>query len=153
MKSVSVLVLCLVVSFAAALPGALFPPGEWYAGLDRPDWNPPDWVFPPVWSLLYIFMGVSAWLVWRKLGFARAWPALAIFLVQLTLNAAWSWIFFGLHLPAAAFLEIVVLWFAILLTVVTFWRASRAAGLLLLPYLAWVSFAAVLNWKLWRLNP
>jgi benzodiazapine receptor len=143
----------LLLCFAAAAVGGLFPPGEWYAQLAKPAWNPPSWIFGPVWTALYAMMAVAAWLVWREDGFrARARP-LGLFLLQLTLNAAWSPLFFGLKSPALAFVVIVLLWLAILATLQAFWRANRISGALLLPYLGWVTFAAVLNFTLWRLNP
>jgi benzodiazapine receptor len=142
-----------LLCFAAAAVGGLFPPGEWYAQLSKPAWNPPSWIFGPVWTALYAMMAVAAWLVWRENGFrARARP-LGLFLLQLTLNAAWSPLFFGLKSPALAFVVIVLLWLAILATLRAFWRANRISGALLLPYLGWVTFAAVLNFSLWRLNP
>jgi benzodiazapine receptor len=142
----------LLLCFAAAAVGGLFPPGEWYAQLAKPAWNPPSWIFGPVWTALYAMMAVAAWLVWREDGFrARARP-LGLFLLQLTLNAAWSPLFFGLKSPALAFVVIVLLWRAILATLQAFWRANRISGALLLPYLGWVTFAAVLNFTLWRLN-
>jgi translocator protein len=148
-----VLIAWLLLCFAAAAAGALFPPGEWYASLNKPSWNPPSWLFGPVWSTLYVMMAVSAWLVWRQGGFIRQrWP-LSIFLVQLVLNAAWSPLFFGLKQPGVAFAEIIVLWLAIAWTIAVFWRVHRVAAWLLVPYLAWVSFAAVLNGTLWHLNP
>jgi len=97
-------------------------------------------------------IGLSGWLVWKKAGFANGALALSAFAVQLGLNAAWSWIFFGLHRPATAFIEIIILWLAILVTMLLFWRITWIAALLLLPYLLWVSFASLLNWKLWQLN-
>jgi translocator protein len=131
--------------------GSQFMPGEWYARLEKPDWNPPSWVFGPVWTTLYLLMGVAAWLVWdRHRGAARV--ALALFVVQLVFNAMWSYLFFGLQAPGLAFAEIVLLWLLIVATAVLFWRARRVAGVLLLPYLAWVSFAAVLNFTIWQLN-
>jgi benzodiazapine receptor len=152
MKSALALVAWLAVSFAASLVGSRFMPGEWYAALAKPAWTPPDWIFAPVWSLLYGLMGVSAWLVWRRAGFRRAGPALGVFLAQLALNALWSYLFFGIHRPGLAFLEILVLWAAILATLILFRRVIAAAGLLLAPYLLWVGFAACLNFALWRLN-
>ena len=146
------LVAWLAVSFSAALVGSRFMPGEWYASLARPSWTPPRWVFAPAWSLLYTLMGISAWLVWRRVGFRGGARALGLFLLQLALNALWSYLFFGLHRPAIAFLEIVVLWAAIFATLVLFWRVSAAAGALLLPYLGWVGFAACLNLAIWRMN-
>jgi len=142
----------LVVCFGVASLGALFMPGEWYASLRKPSWNPPGWVFGPVWSALYTMMAVAAWMVWQRGGFAGQRRALGFFLVQLALNAAWTPLFFGLHWPAVAFAEILLLWLAIAATLVVFRRTSRAAAWLLAPYLAWVGFAAVLNFTLWRLN-
>jgi benzodiazapine receptor len=142
----------LLLCFAAASLGAIFLPGEWYAALKKPSWNPPPWIFGPVWSALYAMMAVAAWLVWRRGGFAAQRRPLTFFLVQLLLNAAWTPLFFGLHWPGVAFAEIVLLWMAIAATLVAFRPVSRAAAWLLVPYLAWVSFAAVLNFTLWRMN-
>ena len=126
---------------------------DWYPTLTKPAWNPPAWLFGPVWTVLYIAMAVAAWLVWRRAGWAGARLALTFFFLQLTLNAVWSMIFFGLRNPGAAFAEVVILWAAIVGTLVLFWQASVPAGTLFIPYLAWVSFAAVLNFAIWRLNP
>jgi tryptophan-rich sensory protein len=146
------LVLWIVASMAAGWVGSRFMPGEWYAALAKPSWNPPGAVFAPVWSTLYILMGVAAWLVWRKAGFAGAPVALGLFVFQLVLNALWSYLFFGAHRPDLAFVDIVVLWLAILVTTIGFWRVSVPGGVLLLPYLFWVGFASALNLQLWRLN-
>jgi translocator protein len=153
-RSRTVLGLCgwLVVCFAAASLGAVFMPGEWYAALRKPAWNPPGWVFGPVWSALYAMMAVAAWLVWKRGGFVAQRRPLALFLAQLVLNAAWTPLFFGLHRPGLAFAEILLLWLAIVATLAAFRPVSRTAAWLLAPYLAWVSFAAVLNGTLWRLN-
>lgn len=142
----------LLLAFAAAAFGSLFTPGEWYAQLDRPEWTPPDWLFGPVWILLYAAMAVSAWLVWRQAGFFAARPALVCYAIQLGLNAAWSWLFFGLQRPDLAFAGIVMLWLSILMTIILFARIRSLAAWLLAPYLAWVTFAAVLNYSIWRLN-
>lgn len=142
----------LALTFAVAWFGSRFEPGPWYAGLTKPSWTPPSWLFGPVWSVLYALMAVAAWWVWRPGGFARAPVALGLFLLQLALNGAWSWLFFGQHRVGAAAVEIVVLWLVILATTVAFWRLSRPAGALLLPYLAWVAYAAALNLSIWRLN-
>jgi translocator protein len=125
----------------------------WYRTLRKPEWNPPDAVFGPVWTTLYIMMAVAAWLVWRQQGLYAARRPLGLFALQLALNVAWSWIFFGSHQVGLAALEIVVLWMAIAATIISFLRRSRPAGWLLVPYLAWVSFATVLNWTIWSLNP
>lgn len=139
----------LALCFGAAALGARFRPGPWYVSLRKPAWNPPAWLFAPVWTSLYALMAVAAWLVWRQVGVA---PELGLFLVQLTLNAAWTWLFFGLRRPGLALAEIAVLWLALAVTVLAFWRVLPLAGLLLLPYLAWVTFAGALNVALWRLN-
>ena len=142
----------LLLCFAAAALGGFFMPGEWYASLEKPSWNPPGWVFGPVWTALYATMAVAAWLVWRRGGFAAQRRPLLLFIVQITLNAAWTPLFFGLRRPGVAFAEIVLLWLAIAATLLVFARVSRPAAWLLVPYLAWVGFAAVLNFTLWRLN-
>jgi translocator protein len=152
MKNVFALVIWIGLSFVPAVLGSRFLPGEWYAGLAKPSWTPPGYLFGPVWTLLYTLMGVSAWLVWKQAGFAGATPALTLFLVQLVLNGAWSWIFFGMHKPALAFFEIIVMWVLIFATLLAFWRVNQTAGLLLIPYLAWVSFATALNFALWQKN-
>lgn len=151
-KTIPGLIGWLGLCYGAASLGGIFMPGEWYAALKKPSWNPPGWIFGPVWSALYTMMAVAAWLVWRRGGFAAQRWLLGLFLAQLALNAAWTPLFFGLHWPGAAFAEIVLLWLAIVATIAAFRRASRTATLLLVPYLAWVSFAAALNLALWRLN-
>jgi len=124
----------------------------WYATLQKPSWNPPAWVFGPVWTALYLLMGVAAWLVWRAVGWPAARRGLGLFAVQLALNAVWSPIFFGLRSPGWAFADIVALWATIVATMAAFWRLRPAAGALLVPYLLWVTFAAALNGTIWRLN-
>jgi len=149
------LIVLLIVCFAAAgIGGAVTTPkiDNWYATLTKPSWNPPNWIFGPVWSGLYLSMAVAAWLVWRQRGLSGAVGPLTLFGLQLVLNAAWSGLFFGLQNPGAAFVDVVALWAAIAATMVAFWLRSTVAGLLFVPYLAWVSFAAVLNLAIWRLN-
>jgi translocator protein len=143
----------LATSFAAAWIGSRYMPGVWHASLAKPSWNPPNAVFAPVWTVLYVLMAVAAWLVWRAAGFAGAGVALTLYLVQLSLNALWSYLFFGLHRPGLALLDICALWGVIFVVAVLFWRESWSAGALMIPYLAWVAFATVLNFALWRLNP
>jgi len=143
------LIASLALAFGAALIGTRFPPGEWHAALAKPSWNPPNWLFGPVWTALYAAMAFAAWRIWCK---GRSGPTLVVYCLQLALNAAWSWLFFGLHRPDLAFAEIVVLWVAILATTVAFFRKDALAGWLLLPYLAWVGFAAFLNFTLWQMN-
>lgn len=142
--------LALVAAVSAF--GARYAPSSWYQGLAKPPWTAPDWVFAPVWTLLYILMAVAAWLVWREGRAARVNIALSSYLVQLVLNGLWSWIFFRRQQIGLALADIVVLWIAVLLTCVLFWGVRRTAGVLLLPYLAWVSFAGVLNYAIWSLN-
>jgi tryptophan-rich sensory protein len=142
----------LAACFAAASTGAVFRPGAWYELLAKPPWRPPDWLFGPVWAVLYTMIAVSGWLVWRRVGFAGGALPLLAYAVQLALNAAWSAIFFGLRRPGLAFAEIVLLWASIAATIVLFRQIDALAALLLVPYLAWVSFAAVLNLAIVRLN-
>ena len=145
----------LAVTFvAAALGGAAsIRAGDFYAQLARSGWAPPSSVFGPVWSVLYVLMGVAAWMVWRAGGFRAARTALTLFLVQLALNALWTWLFFAWRQGAMAFADILVLWLLIVAMMITFWRIRPIAGALLIPYLLWVSFAAALTWSVWRLNP
>jgi len=140
------------LSFTAAAMGGFFLPGEWYARLQKPAWNPPNWIFGPVWTTLYTIRAIATRLVWKRDGFAAQRVALSLFLVQLLFNALWSPLFFGLRHPALAFVDIVLLWLALLGTVVAFWKARPLAGALLLPYLTWVEFASALNFAIWRLN-
>ena len=150
--SVMVLAGWIALCWSAAVPGAVFVPGEWYASLQKPSWTPPNWLFGPVWTALYTMMGVAAWLVWRRGGFERQRIALRLFLLQLFFNALWSPLFFGMHKPGLAFADLLLLWLALAATAAAFWKARPVAGALLLPYLAWVSFAGALNFALWRLN-
>ncbi|MGC1710593.1 MAG: TspO/MBR family protein [Methyloceanibacter sp.] len=150
--SILVLVAFVGACFLAAATGAVFPPGDWYERLAKPSWRPPNWLFAPVWTVIYLTIAVSGWLVWRKYGFAGATLPLAIYLVQLILNASWSPIFFGMHRPDLAFVEVVMLWLSIIATIAAFHRLNAAAAWLLLPYLTWVTFAATLNFAIWRLN-
>lgn len=152
LRSGSTLLLFLALCFGAAFFGAQFEPASWYADLDKPSWNPPSGVFAPVWTVLYLAMAIAAWLVWLRRGWRDGAVALTVFFVQLALNAAWSWIFFGLHRMGWAFVEIVTLEAAILVTAWLFWKVRPLAGALLLPYAAWVGFAATLNFTLWRMN-
>ncbi len=125
----------------------------WYPTLVKPSFNPPAWVFGPVWTVLYIMMGVAAYLVWRRgVDADGVRTALTVFIIQLVLNGLWSILFFGIRQPGSALVEIIVLWVAIGATIRLFWRVVPAAGLLLLPYWAWVSFATILNASLWWLN-
>lgn len=143
----------LLAAFAAGAVGAIasVDAASFYAQLNKPSWAPPTWVFGPVWSALYALMGVAAWLVWRSPGSRGG--ALRLFGAQLAANALWSWLFFAWHLGALAAVEVLVLLALIVATVAAFWRTSRLAALLLMPYLLWVSFASVLTWAVWQSNP
>ncbi|MBN1613903.1 MAG: tryptophan-rich sensory protein [Deltaproteobacteria bacterium] len=144
----------LIVSAVAAF-GSQFMPGLWYEGIAKPAWTPPGWIFGPVWTMLYVLMALAAWLVWREGREGRrnaALLALGVYAAQLLANALWSWIFFGLHRIGLALLDLGILWILIAVSCLLFWSLRSAAGILMLPYLAWVSFAGVLNFTLWRLN-
>jgi len=150
------LIIAIVVAELAGIIGSVFTTPSiagWYAGIVKPAINPPAWVFGPVWTTLFALMGIAAFLVWRK-GLDRrdVKIALGIFIGQLVLNTLWSIIFFGLHSPGGAFIEIIFLWFAILATIIAFAKISRPAAWLLVPYILWVSFAGYLNYSIWRLN-
>ena len=149
------LVVAIAICFLAAAIGGFATSSsvnDWYADITKPSWNPPDWIFGPVWTVLYLMMGVSAWLVWKKSGFKDSGYALAVFAIQLALNTTWSVIFFGLRQPGWALVEIIVLWLSIAITIAMFHRHSKLAAGLLVPYLLWVTFAAGLNYSIWSLN-
>jgi benzodiazapine receptor len=154
-KQILGLVGWLVVSFAASAVGAVasIKAKSFYSQLIQPNWAPPSGIFGPVWTVLYTLMGIAAWLVWRSGGFRPNRQALTLFLLQLAFNALWSWLFFAWYLGALALADIVMLWILIVATIVSFWRVRPFAGGLLIPYLLWVSFASVLNYSLWQLNP
>ncbi|MBN2199004.1 MAG: tryptophan-rich sensory protein [Candidatus Aminicenantes bacterium] len=150
------LVISLLVCQAAGFLGSLATTPSipnWYRNLAKPSFTPPSWVFGPAWVTLYVMMGIALFLVWRRGAAAPGVKtALILFFIQLALNSLWSVLFFGLHQPFWAFIEIIILWIFILLTLIAFWRISLPAGLLLLPYLLWVTFASALNFAIWRLN-
>ncbi len=150
------LVIAIVVSELAGIIGSVFTISAiptWYDGLVKPALNPPSWVFGPVWTALYALMGIAAFLIWR-MGWERkeVKTALGVFGLQLSLNAIWSIIFFGLHSPGWALVNIILLWLAILGTIIVFYKISRPAAYLLVPYILWVSFASYLNYSIWVLN-
>jgi translocator protein len=142
----------IAACLAVALTGSLFRPGDWYERLVKPPWRPPNRLFAPVWSVLYFMIAISGWLVWQESGFSGATLALTVYGIQLVLNAAWTPIFFGLRRPGLGFLHIVLVWLSIVATMWLFYPIYVLAALLLLPYLLWVSFAAALNFAIWRLN-
>lgn len=153
MRSIGFLAFFVLLSVGVGwASGYWFPPGDWYAAMQKPAWTPPDAIFAPVWISLYVLMGLSAWLVWRQPVSGYRDIGLRWWFVQLALNAGWSAVFFGLHRTGWALAEMGLLWIAILITLLYFWRAQRIASILLMPYLAWVSFAWFLNFTLWRMN-
>lgn len=156
LHSIAGLLFWLGLCYLIALIGAQVSPGigpsEWYESIQKPGWNPPSWLFGPVWTSLYTMMGIAAWLVWKNNGWSGARPALVLFLIQLVLNGAWSWIFFGAQSPGWALIEILILLTVILFTTRLFFKYSRAAGWLMVPYILWVSFATVLTGAIWWMN-
>ncbi len=149
------LIASLIIAFAAAAVGAVatVDAGSFYASLARPSWAPPGWAFGPVWTVLYLLMAVAAWLVWQAPAGRACRLALTLFIVQLAANALWSWLFFAWRSGAAAFAEVLLLLALIAATIAAFWRLRPLAGVLMLPYLAWVSFATALTWAVWQDNP
>ena len=149
------LVVSVVICLSAAGIGGWMTAASvdsWYAEINKPSWNPPNWIFAPVWTTLYVMMAIAAWWVWKQSKLEHAKAAFGWFFAQLLLNVLWSGLFFGLRQPGWAFAEIIVLWIAIAATIVTFWRHSRFAAGLLVPYLMWVTFASVLNYSIWSMN-
>lgn len=149
------LLAAIVVSELAGIVPGFLTAGDvatWYPTLNKPAFNPPSWVFGPVWTILYALMGVALYLAWQRRDRPGGSVALGLFAVQLVLNAAWTLTFFGARSIVGGLVVIVVLWVAIVGTIVAFWRLDRRAGALLVPYLAWVSFAALLNGAIWQLN-
>lgn len=149
------LIAWLALAFATSAIGAVasIEARYFYAALIQPEWAPPGWLFGPVWTTLFALMGIAAWLVWRRGGLRANRVALALFALQLAFNGLWSWLFFAWQLGAYALIDILLLWSLIAATLVAFWRVRPLAGALLVPYLLWVSFAAILNYSLWQLNP
>lgn len=155
-KDYFLLTASILISLSAGAIGSVFTvtgPDSWYAGVAKPAFNPPNWIFGPVWTTLFILMGVALFLVWRQ-GWHKIEVKAAIkyFFIQLGFNIIWSYFFFGLSNPRLAFLEIIALWLAIVATMTAFYKVDRRATWLLWPYLAWVSFAAFLNYTIWQLN-
>lgn len=143
-------IIIAILVLATASTGAMFKPGEWYQELRRPSWTPPNWAFPLVWSILYIAIGVAGWLVWEAQGMGLA---MMLWLAQLILNAAWSWLFFGRKRMDLAFVDVCLLFLAVVAFMLAAAPVSQTAALLFLPYAAWVATAATLNRAVWRLNP
>jgi len=148
--SIASMVLFALPVFLTACTGAIFKPGTWYDGLEKPSWTPPDWAFPVVWSILYLFIAIAGWLVWQQAGWSLA---LGLWIAQLVLNGAWSWLFFGLRRMDLAFLDVSLLWLCIASFIVIAWPISSTAAYLFMPYLIWVTTAGALNRAVWRMNP
>ncbi|MFT3933454.1 MAG: TspO/MBR family protein [Chitinophagaceae bacterium] len=156
MNNTTKLILSIVLTVGIGLLGGLFTAPEiqgWYAHINKPSWNPPNWLFGPVWTLLYVLMGIAFYKVWKTTTTAdkKQW-AIIIFIAQMALNFIWSYIFFNQHQPGWAFVDIVVLWLAIICTIIAFSRINSGAAWLLVPYISWVSFAAILNYVIWQMN-
>lgn len=156
MNKTLLLVICIIICLAAGFIGSFFTQtstGSWYSNINKPSFNPPGWIFGPVWTILYILMGISLYLVLQKgLSNTNVKIAVLLFAVQLVLNILWSILFFGMQSPLAAFIEIVILWGFILWTILAFYPLSKPAAYLLIPYILWVSFASVLNFSIMLLN-
>jgi len=148
----ALLAFCMLCVVGGAASGLATPPGAWYQSLAKPTWTPPPWLFGPVWTVLYIMIGVAGWILWTERKRPAGRKASTLFAIQLALNFAWTPVFFGLHAPGLAFVVIITLLACIVATVTIAWPIARTASLLLLPYAAWVSFASALNFALWRLN-
>ena len=154
-KSILPLLISILIVFSFGFIGSFFTTSSitnWYAFINKPLFSPPNWIFGPVWTLLYILMGISAFLIWKKRDNLKTKQAFIFYGIQLILNALWSIIFFGMHNPGLAFLEIIILWLFILITLIKFYKINKIAGLLFIPYLLWVSFASILNYAIWMLN-
>ncbi len=151
-RQYGVLIGFILLTAAAAVFGSQFEPGNWHAALSKPSWNPPNWVFAPVWTTLYVLIAVAGWLVWRERPAAWAKHASVLWFVQMALNAAWSWLFFGLHETLWALVDIVLMVITIAAFVAVSWQPKRLAAWLFVPYLLWVSFATALNASIWWMN-
>ena len=153
-KATRLLTSIIVCEVAGAI-GSFFTAPQisgWYKTLNRPSFNPPNWIFGPVWTAIFVMMGIAVFLVWDKKWGGKKTVNILVFFSQLFLNVLWSFIFFAMHNVGVAFFELVVLWFVILFMVINFYKVSKTAAILLLPYILWVSFAAVLNFSIWKLN-
>jgi len=143
-------ILFVALVLMAASSGAIFKPGDWYKSLQKPAWTPPDWMFPVVWTALYIMIGIAGWLIWDIQGFGLV---LGLWAVQLIFNAMWSWLFFGMRRMDYAFVDVTFMWLSIAAFIVLAWQISPWASLLFVPYLVWTTIAAALNLTVWRMNP
>ncbi|MCL7744013.1 tryptophan-rich sensory protein [Guyparkeria hydrothermalis] len=153
LESVAALMGSVVLVALTALTGGLFRPDNWYRALRKPDWTPPNRVFPIAWAVLYLLMAIAAWRVYLAEPSAARDAGLVLYLIHLIFNAAWSWLFFGRRRMVAALVDILLLWMLLSLVILLFFQASVPAAILLVPYWFWVAFAALLNARLWKLNP
>lgn len=144
------LIIIVAMVFCAAATGGIFKPGDWYEGLEKPSWTPPNWAFPVVWSILYIMIIAAGWIVWQRAGLG---PVMVLWGLQLVLNGLWSALFFGARRMDIALVDVAALWLSIALFILLAWPISVTAVLLFVPYLVWVSAAAALNYSVFRLNP
>lgn len=154
-KSILPLLISILIVFSFGFIGSFFTTpsiATWYAFINKPSFSPPNWLFAPAWTLLYILMAIAAFLIWQKRDNPKTKQALIFYGIQLVLNAFWSIIFFGMHNPGLALLEIIILWLFILIILIKFYKINKTAGLLFIPYLLWVSFASILNYAIWILN-
>jgi len=142
----------IVLTFSVAAFASQFEPGVWYTTIAKPDWTPPGWLFGPVWGMLYLAMSISAWLIWRQRSQSAVSIPLGFYMMQLAVNGLWSWIFFGRQWIGLAFIDLITLVILVAMTLAVFLRIRKAAGLMLIPYLIWISFAAALNFQIWRMN-
>ena len=156
MNNIIKLILSIIICEGAGIFGSIFTTksvGGWYSTINKPSFNPPGWIFGPVWILLYLLMGISVFIIWSKFNDHNLFKsAIVIFSIQLLLNVFWSFLFFGQKSPLLAFIEIIFLWIAILITIIVFYKLNHLSSYLLIPYILWVSFAAFLNYSIWRLN-
>jgi len=148
----TILIGWIFISFLPAFVGGFFKPGSWYLEIVKPEWTPPSWIFGPVWFFLYFCMGVAAFLIWESKKNKKIKLPMTIFVLQLILNALWSWIFFGMNNLLYSIIEIIILLSMIVLTIILFYRINKKAGMILIPYLLWVGFATILNYNIWLLN-
>ncbi len=146
------LIVFFAITFAVAFLGSQFPPDAWFAALQKPVWNPPSWLFAPVWTVLYVLIAVAGWRVWRERSQGWAKAVLAIWLLQILANGLWTWLFFGQHQIAGALADIALNWITIAAFIACTWSRDRVAAWMFVPYLAWVSFASALNFAIWQLN-
>jgi len=155
-NNILIFIASIVICQLAGIIGSIFTTPAiptWYANINKPTFRPPNWVFAPVWTTLFLLMGIALFLIWKKgLDKKENRIAFSIFIFQLILNTLWSVLFFGMKSPFAAFMEIIFLWVAILTSIILFFRISRLAGALLIPYILWVSFASILNFSIWKIN-